>query len=72
MVKDIPRSTIRSIAMGLSEIHGRIKAKQTLESPISNVPCVYYKYEIQVYRSSKNGGTGLLLQRALGDFRSTP
>ena len=50
MVKDVPRSAVRSIAMGLVEIHGKAKVESELISPLSHIPCIWYKYEIQVYK----------------------
>jgi len=50
LIQDIPRSKIRSLAMGLVEIHGQVKAKDFLLSPFSQSKCVYYRYEIQEYR----------------------
>jgi hypothetical protein len=50
LIKDTPRSKIRSMAMGLVEIHGNVEAKQTILTPFSQLPCVYYSYRIEEYR----------------------
>lgn len=50
IIKDTPRSKIRSMAMGLVELHGSVLARETMLSPFSHIPCVYYKYEIKEYR----------------------
>ncbi|MCK5124628.1 MAG: hypothetical protein KAR42_00085 [candidate division Zixibacteria bacterium] len=59
VIRDIPRSKIRSMAMGVVEIHGHVEANQLIRSPISKTECVYYKWEIKEYRqSSSSGGKG--------------
>ena len=51
MIENIPTSKVRSVAMGLVEVHGKaVKAKKILKSPFSNKDCVYYKYTIEEYR----------------------
>lgn len=50
LIKDIPRSKIRSMAMGLVEVHGTVYCEKPLKTPFSGSDCVYYKYEIQEYR----------------------
>jgi len=58
LIKDIPRSKVRSIAMGLVEIHGQVKdgdAGNRLKSPFSQTDCVYYRYEIKEYRKHSSG-----------------
>jgi hypothetical protein len=54
MIDDTPTSKIRSIAMGLVEINGKVAAdaKRILSSPFSGKDCVYYKYMVEEYRSS--------------------
>jgi len=50
LIKDIPRSKVRSIALGLVEVHGRVEADELLAAPFSGSRCVYHKYEIKEYR----------------------
>ena len=54
LIENIPTSKIRSLAMGLVEIHGNVKPfnNQTLKSPFSNKDCVLYEYKIEEYRTS--------------------
>ena len=54
LIENIPTSKIRSIAMGLVEISGRVvKSKNNnLKSPFSQNDCVYYKCTIEEYRRS--------------------
>ena len=50
MIKDIPTSKIRSVAIGISEIIGKSFSKSYLKSPVTKSDCVYYKYEVKEYR----------------------
>ena len=59
VIRDIPRSKIRSMAMGVVEIHGKVEADQLIRSPFSKTECVYYKWLIKEYRqSSSSSGKG--------------
>lgn len=42
-VENTPTSRIRSVAMGLVEVHGRAIRKYALISPMSQSPCIYYR-----------------------------
>ncbi|UCH89634.1 MAG: hypothetical protein JSV49_03015 [Thermoplasmata archaeon] len=50
LIKDTPRSKIRSLAMGLVELHGVVAANETIQTPFSRSQCVYYQYRIEEYR----------------------
>lgn len=53
LMENTPRSKIRSIAMGLVEVYGKVVPfKKILKSPFTGTSCVYYKYLIQEYRHS--------------------
>ncbi|MGC9996602.1 MAG: hypothetical protein ABSE79_14890 [Terriglobia bacterium] len=56
VLADTPEIPIRSVAMGLVEIHGKAKGLQTVLSPVSNTPCFFYKVDIERWVSDKNGG----------------
>lgn len=49
LIENIPTSKIRSIAMGLVEIVGKVITIKgnTLQSPFSLTDCVYYKYSVE-------------------------
>lgn len=51
-IENLPTSSIRSLAMGLCEVQGTVhKAlKDTIPSPFSGKPCVYYRYTVEEYR----------------------
>jgi hypothetical protein len=57
LIRDVPRSKIRSIALGLVEIHGLVRTDQPIKTPFSQTDCAYYRYEIKEYRrhSSTDG-----------------
>lgn len=52
MVRDLPRSTVQSLAMGIVEIHGTVLAEETLFTPFSSTTCVYFRYEVEELRKS--------------------
>ena len=54
LIENIPTSNIRSIAMGLVEIFGKVVpiTDNILKSPFSEKDCVYYKYRVEELRSS--------------------
>ncbi len=58
LIENIPTSKIRSIAMGLVEIYGKVVPIENnlLISPFSNTECVYYKYTVErwVKRNDKH------------------
>jgi Zn-finger nucleic acid-binding protein len=48
LIESIPTSTIRSLALGLVEINGRVQPEdQVLSSPFSGFPCVFYTYAVE-------------------------
>jgi hypothetical protein len=55
IISDIPTSKIRSLAMGIVEIYGKIFEEKTIETPISKSKCVYYKFDIQEYKETGSG-----------------
>jgi hypothetical protein len=55
LIENIPTSKIRSLAMGLSEIYGKVvPGRQLLKGPFSGEDCIYYKYEIKELRKTKD------------------
>jgi hypothetical protein len=47
LIMDIPRSTIRSAALGPIEISGKAVGPYTLVAPISRSDCLYYRVAVQ-------------------------
>jgi len=75
IIRDTPRSKIRSMSMGIVEIHGSVEADQLIKSPFSKTDCVYYKYEIMEYRkssSSKSKSTTYRWQKVGSGEQSVP
>ncbi len=57
MIENIPKSSIRSVAMGLAEITGQAVNEGTLPAPLSGTMCVYYRYLVEEERSSGRRGS---------------
>jgi hypothetical protein len=51
MIENIPTSKVRSIAMGLVEVYGKVVPVKMLKSPFSGKDCVYYRYQIEELHS---------------------
>jgi hypothetical protein len=58
VLADTPEIPIRSIAMGLVEIHGKAKGEEFFYSPVTNTPCFYYKVDIERWEKDSNGRGG--------------
>lgn len=58
VLADTPEIPIRSMPMGLVEIHGKAKpaAEKLVTSPVSQTPCLFYKVDIEKYVKDKDGG----------------
>ena len=62
LIEDIPTSTVRGVALGLSEVHGKARESQKLLiSQFTKTPCVFYRYQVEEYRSSGKGGRWVTL-----------
>jgi hypothetical protein len=51
-IENTPTSKIRSLAMGMVEVHGRAKRHYALVAPMTQAACVYYR--LRKYRRDKN------------------
>jgi hypothetical protein len=56
VLADTPEVPIRSMAMGLVEIHGKAAGQQTVLSPVTKTPCFFFKVDIERWVRGKNGG----------------
>jgi E3 Ubiquitin ligase len=54
VVADTPAIPIRSVAMGLVQIHGMAKGEGAFPSPVSGVPCYAFKVQIERWRRNTN------------------
>ena len=57
VLEDTPRIPIRSVPMGFVHIRGKAGSAQVLSSPVSHVPCCFYKVEIDEWKSSGRSHT---------------
>lgn len=48
LIENTPTARIRSMAMGLVEVNGKIEGRSNAFAPFSNKPCVYWQVEIAV------------------------
>ena len=55
VLADTPEMPIRSIPMGLVEIHGKAKGDQRVNSPVSNTHCLFYKVDIEKWKTDSKG-----------------
>jgi len=56
VLMDTPQTPIRSVAMGLVDIHGKATTDQPVTSPVTNTPCCFYKVDIERWITDKSGG----------------
>lgn len=56
VLMDTPEIPIRSVAMGLVEIHGKATGIPPIASPVTQTPCFFYKVDIEHWVTDKNGG----------------
>ncbi len=55
VLADTPVVPIRSVAMGLVEIHGKAQGEEQIYSPVGNTPCYFYKVDIEKYVKDSKG-----------------
>lgn len=56
VVADTPVIPIRSVPMGLVQIRGEAKGDAPVSSPISHVPCYWYRVVIEQWKSRSSSG----------------
>src|SRR5208337_782486 len=57
VLMDTPEIPIRSVAMGLVDIHGKATGATPIPSPVTQTPCYFYKVDIEHWVQNKNGGS---------------
>ncbi|MDY6778575.1 MAG: hypothetical protein SVU32_07960, partial [Candidatus Nanohaloarchaea archaeon] len=82
LIKNTPTSKVRSLAMGLVEVNGTAEpAQDTVPSPVTGTPCLFYKYEVEERRkmdddwntvAEDTGGTSFLLDDGTGKVLIDP
>ena len=55
IIRDTPTARVRSLAMGLVELQGTVRARSRVKAPFSERPCAWWEVELQTLRRSKNG-----------------
>ncbi len=58
LIQDTPTARARSVAMGLVEMQGRIRARSRVNAPFSMRACAWWEVELQTLRSSNKGAKG--------------
>jgi hypothetical protein len=56
VLMDTPKTPIRSVAMGLVEIHGKATGNPIVTSPVTRTPCHFYQVEIDHWVQDQDGG----------------
>ncbi len=56
VLMDTPEVPIRSVAMGLVDIHGKATGVPPIPSPVTQTPCYFYSVDIEHWVTDKNGG----------------
>lgn len=53
LIENIPTSRVRSVALGLVEVHGKAQGMgELLKSPFSRADCVFFRFDVQEHRRS--------------------
>lgn len=52
LLQNTPTSKVEAVALGLAELCGRAVPHESIASPIAQVPCVYWRYKVEEWRSS--------------------
>ncbi|HUJ11663.1 MAG TPA: GIDE domain-containing protein [Verrucomicrobiae bacterium] len=52
LMQNTPTSKVEAVALGLAELCGRAVAHEPLTSPIEQLPCVYWRYQVEELRRS--------------------
>lgn len=70
IVKDLPTSKIRSIAMGVVELYGKVVSNPVnqYKTPFSNKECVWCNWRVEEYQSGKNSGWYIIKWGTISDL----
>lgn len=55
VLADTPEMPIRSIPMGLVQVHGQAKGEERVVSPVTHTPCFFYKVDIERWKTDSKG-----------------
>ena len=62
LIENTPTARIRSMAMGLVEVRGRVSSRSTLTAPFSGQNCAYWQVDISI--RGRNRGTWNVIHRS--------
>jgi len=57
VLENVPRSRIRSVAMGFAEITGMTRVRTPVVAPLSGMGCVFYRFLVEEEQSDGRGGS---------------
>ena len=66
LIENTPTARIRSVAMGLAELHGQVRGRSQMTAPFSGRPCAYWEIDIAV-RGRQRGGWSQVHRNASGN-----
>lgn len=55
LIADTPTAKLRSLAMGLVEVEGKVQSRSRVTAPFSNRSCAWWEVELQTLRESNKG-----------------
>lgn len=55
LIMDTPTAKVRSLAMGLVEVEGRVQARSRVTAPFTNRSCAWWQVELQTLSQSNKG-----------------
>ncbi len=70
LIENTPTSTIRSMAMGLVEVVGKVQRPIPLKTPLSQADCVLYRYTVERYESHGKSSEWVTVSK--GDSFNSP
>jgi len=70
LIENTPASKIRSMAMGLVEIHGTAVDWHALKGPFTLESCVYYKWQVEEYQQRGKNSEWVVVRH--GDSSAAP
>ncbi|MBS3073070.1 hypothetical protein J4477_04510 [Candidatus Pacearchaeota archaeon] len=65
LIEGLATSKIRSLAMGLVEIFGKVELIKKFSSPFSKTDCVYCRYTIEEYRQQGKSSSWVMIKNGI-------
>jgi len=67
-IENIPTSTVRGLAMGPVELVGKTQKRINLASPLTQTPCVFYRYTVERYKRRRRSGDWVTIASGNSSF----